>query len=111
MGLRIHLSLCQTRVLNYSHVKRFNNRDQHPVIPILGPLWVIEERIRKIVNVASRKETTGRAGDQSSTNPLDYICGLFLLDALPQNVRDQIKMHMDDDLSYVEVLNTSKKIY
>ena len=63
-------------------------------------LDVIAESIRKLVNVASA------GGD-----PIDYVHGLILLDSLPKSVRDQVVLHLGENLTFDEVLTAAKKIW
>ena len=63
-------------------------------------LDVVGERIRKLVREAS-----------AGTDPLSYISGLILLDSLPRAVRDQVVLHVGEELIYENVLSASKKIW
>ena len=44
-------------------------------------------------------------------NPLEYVKGLMLLEALPINIRDQVMLFLGNDLSYSEVLRAAKRIF
>ena len=60
---------------------------------------VIAEKIRKLVVTSCEDK-----------NPLNRVSGLILLEALPVNVQEKVRMHIGDDVSYENVLSASKKI-
>ena len=43
-------------------------------------------------------------------NTIEYVKGLTLLEALPTNIRDQVLLHLGEDLTYAKVLQTAKRI-
>lgn len=61
---------------------------------------VAGEEISKNLNVAVK-------GD----DPLEYVKGLILLDALPKNIREQVMMNIGDDSKYSHVLQATKKVW
>ena len=42
-------------------------------------------------------------------DPLEYVKGLTLFEALPSNIRDQVMLFLGNDLSYSEVLRAAKR--
>lgn len=67
---------------------------------------VIGERIRKLVNIATTDQSAGGVYD-----PIDYVSGLLLLDTFPDNIKNQIKLNIGNDISYRNVLDAARKIW